>query len=503
MAYLGLDVGTSGVKATVIGRSGAVVARAHGEYNLRFPRPGWVEMRPGDVRAAVFDVIRAAVRKTGEAIEAIATASFGEAAVLLGADGQPVCDSIFYTDARGADQLDFLRARVDSGALEMRTGMPINAMYTLPKLLWLKQHRPDALERARMLLPYGSYVEYLLTGEAATDSSLASRTLLFNRETLSWDAETCAAFGIDAGILPRHVPAGAPIARILPKIAEELGISRGAVVVSGVHDQIAAALGAGALSPGDVADGIGSAECLVAPLPASPDYRGMFAQNICAEPHAVPGESVALAFATTAGAALKWYRDQMEPELAARCAAEGKSAYALLNEGLSDAPSPLLFLPHLAGTGTPHMDARATGMIAGLTLSATRADLYRAIYEGTNFEIRLNLELLQKTGFQINRITACGGGASEAALKIKADVLNTPVWMLESAESGTVGMAMLSGVALGHFSSFREAADALVRRVKLVEPRIAHRAEYEDKYGQYQRMYGACRLIEGRGSMEG
>ncbi len=498
MSYLGLDVGTSGVKVTVVARSGAVVARAYREYNLRFPRPGWIEIRPDDVRAAVFEVIRAAAHHTVEEIEAIATASFGEAVALIGKGGEAVCDSIFYTDARGTEELAYIRARVDPAALEMRTGMPINAMYTLPKLLWLKRIRPDVLDQTRMILPYGSFVEYLLTGEAATDSSLASRTLLFNRETRSWDAELCAAFGIEPGMLPVHIPAGTPIARIMPKLAEEFGLSKNTIVVSGVHDQIAAALGAGTLSAGDVADGIGSSECLIAPLPASPNLRGMFAHNICAEPHAVPGESVALAFTSTAGAALKWFRDQFEPELAAKCKTQGISAYDVLNSCLSEAPTSLLFLPHLAGSGTPHMDACATGMISGLTLSSTKADLYRAIYEGLNFEILMNLEMLQNTGFAIERITACGGGASEASLKIKADILNAPIWMLENAESGTVGLAMLSGVALGHFASFEQAAEALVRRVKCIEPRSAYRSEYQEKYEQYSRMFSSCRAIYGR-----
>ena len=126
MAYIGLDVGTTGVKATVITAEGVGVASAYGEYNLRFPRPGWVEMRPSDVWAAVKMVLGRVCASTDEKIEAIATASFGEAAVLMDKNGESVCDSIFYTDVRGADMLDELRRTVDPVALELRTGMPIN-----------------------------------------------------------------------------------------------------------------------------------------------------------------------------------------------------------------------------------------------------------------------------------------------------------------------------------------------------------------------------------------
>lgn len=498
MAYIGLDVGTTGVKATVITAEGVGVASAYGEYNLRFPRPGWVEMRPSDVWAAVKLVLGRVCASTDEKIEAIATASFGEAAVLMDKNGETVCDSIFYTDVRGADMLDELRRTVDPAALELRTGMPINYMYTLPKLMWLRKNRPGTLERTGKMMLYGSYVEYMLTGVAAIDASLASRSLMFDRERLCWDKEVCEKFGIDPAWLPEFVPAGEIIGKVRPDVADEVGLSRDAVVVSGVHDQIAAALGCGALKHGDVADGIGSAECLIAPLPENPDYPAMFKGNICAEPHAAPGRCVALAFTNAAGAALKWYRDNFEPELRRECERTGENAYAVLNARMSDEPSPLLMLPYLAGTGTPYMDGEATGMIAGLTLASTRMDIYRAIYEGMNFELRVNLELLRDTGFKVNALTAGGGGASSEALRIKAEILNTPIWTLKNRQSGTVGMAMLCSVAMGRFASFGQAAEALVKRDTLIEPTGKYRALYEDKYGRYLEMYAASRRIFGR-----
>lgn len=498
MAYIGLDVGTTGVKATVITAEGVGVASAYGEYNLRFPKPGWVEMRPSDVWTAAKLVLGKVCAATNEKIEAIATASFGEAAVLIGKNGEHVCDSIFYTDVRGTDMLDKLRATVDPAALELRTGMPINYMYTLPKLMWLKENRPEVLESTHKMMLYGSYVEYMLTGIAATDASLASRSLMFDREKLIWDGEVCAKFGIDPAWLPEFVPAGAPIGKVRADIADEVGLSRDTIVVSGVHDQIAAALGCGALHHGDVADGIGSAECLIAPLPDKPDYATMFRGNICAEPHAVPGKCVALAFTNAAGAALKWYRDNFEPELKAQCEKTGENAYAILNERMSKEPSPLLLLPYLAGTGTPYMDGEATGMIAGLTLATTRLDIYRAIFEGMNFELRVNTELLRDTGFNVSALTSGGGGASPEALQIKADILNTPIWTLKNRQSGTVGMAMLCSVAMGRFKDFEEAAQALVKRDRLIEPSDKFRSVYEDKYGKYLEMYAASRRIYGR-----
>ncbi len=498
MPYIGLDIGTTGCKATVVEKSGETVQSVYYEYDLRFPAPGWVELKPDDVWNAVKKALRDAVAKSGKAIDAVAVASFGEAVALLDADGEPVCDSIFYTDIRGNDCLEELTSRVDPESLAYRTGMPINGMYTLPKLMWLQKNSPQVLDRVRKMLPYGSYVAYALCGEYAVDSSLASRTLLFNRHTLDWDGETLSAFDIRRDWLPAFVPAGKPVGRMLDSVARDLGVKGNPVIVSGVHDQVAAALGAGAIGPGSAVDGIGSAECITAVLPKDIDARSMFRNNFCIEPHAVPGQSLTLVFTNTAGAALKWYRDTFEQELRARCDARHKNTYAELNKLLSDQPSPLLFLPHLAGTGTPYMDSQATGMLCGLTLGTAKPDIYRAILEGMNFEMRYNMELLSGCGMRFDSLTAVGGGASPDVLQIKADILNKTIRTTNSAQSGTVGLAMLCGLATGQFSSFGEGVEKLVKITADIHPDSRHRARYDEKYGQYGKLYQANREIYGR-----
>ena len=502
MPYIGLDIGTTGCKATVVEKSGEIIESVYYEYDLRFPEPGWVELSPDDVWNAAKKALRDAAAASGQTIDAVAVASFGEAVVLLGADGKPVCDSIFYTDVRGNDCLEELASRVDPAALEYRTGMPINGMYTLPKLIWLQRNRPQILHRVRKMLPYGSYIAYCLCGEYAVDSSLASRTLLFNRHTLDWDAETLSAFDILRTWLPDFTPAGKPVATMLDSVARDLGITGNPVIVSGVHDQVAAALGAGAVAPGRGVDGIGSAECITAVLPQDIDFQSMFHHNFCIEPHAVPGQSLTLVFTNTAGAALKWYRDTFEQELRARCDAKHINTYAELNKQLSDQPSPLLFLPHLAGTGTPYMDSAATGMLCGLTLGTAKPDIYRAILEGMNFEMRYNMELLGGSGMRFDSLTAVGGGASPDVLQIKSDILNKTIRTTSSTQSGTVGLAMLCGLATGQFSSFDQGVETLVKIAAVIEPESRYQARYDEKYGQYVRMYRANCEIYARKARE-
>ena len=282
--------------------------------------------------------------------------------------------------------------------------------------------------------------------------------------------------------------------RAVREAAENAGIRKGALHL--IEKPFAAALGSGSLRSGDMADGIGSAECISAVLPdENVDFAGMFRYNICAEPYAVPGKYLALIFSNTAGAALKWYRDTFERELRAKCDAAGKNTYAELNKSLSDAPSPLLFLPHLAGTGTPYMDSGAKGAVMGLTLASSKMDLYRAIIEGNNYEMRYNLELLSRFGMKFDALTAVGGGASPEALRIKADIFQKPIYMLNTSQGGTVGMVVLCGKAAGQFASFEEGVASLVRKTGCVEPDPKYRDRYDEKYAQYKRMYEAARSV--------
>ncbi|MDL2206968.1 hypothetical protein LJC33_08690 [Eubacteriales bacterium OttesenSCG-928-N13] len=495
MAYIGLDVGTTGCKATVVDQMGQMYTQEYAEYDLQFPAPGHVELDPRVVWDGVKHVLRSVASAYDGEITALSIASFGEAVAMLDKDGQVLGPSIFYTDVRGYDSVSILMEKLDRAALERRTGMPVNGMYTLMKLIWQQNHQPEQLKKMHKMLPFGGFIGYCLTGEAGVDQSLASRMLMFDQQTLDWDSEVLDTFHINRDWLPRFVPAGQVVGQILPSVAAELGLSPKMIVVSGVHDQIAAALGAGALHPGQAEDGIGGAECIAAVLPDGVDVTKLHPHNICKEPHAVPGEALALIFNSTAGASLKWYRDTFETELLMR---DKKNAYNILNESLSDSPSPLLFLPYLASTGTPYMDGSAKGMITGLALGSTRADLYRAIIEGMNYEMRFNLELLAECGMRYDVLTAVGGGASsDKVLQIKADIYGCPIRTLRTPQSGTVGLSMLCGWAEGHFANLDDAAKSIIQTKSLIEPSTKHKAQYDDKYQQYKRMYQASKWIAG------
>jgi xylulokinase len=499
MATIGLDVGTTGCKASILDNRGNIVSQDYCEHDLIFPREGWVELEPEMVWESAKTVLSNVARLYPGLITAMSIASFGEAAALLDKDNNVTANSIFFTDVRGNEFIDELDDRLGHSYVEEVTGMPVNGMYTLMKLMWIKKNQPEIFERINMILPFGSYIGFRLTGEMASDYSLASRTLMYNRHIKSWEKRILDQIGLLPESMPQLVPSGQPIGRISRRIADEIGIPHGILLVSGAHDQVAAAIGAGAVEPGEAADGIGSAECITAVLPPDVNLKALHKHNICAEPHAAEGKFVSLTFSNTAGAALKWYRDCFERETYERLKAEGKNIYSFLEGTMEEEPSPLLFLPHLSGTGTPYMDANAKGILCGITLNTTNPQIFRAIIEGMNYEMRYNLELLKECGMKLEKLTAVGGGASSRdVLKIKADILQLPINTLENPQSGTIGLAMLCAVAEGKYADIKEAVDSLVVIKETIYPDSKYLAEYNEKYEHYSRMYAAGRFIYGR-----
>jgi xylulokinase len=492
---MGLDVGTSSCKAAVMDGNGAVLSQSFREYQLLSPRPGWFEMNPHAVWDACKQAITAAAQRSERSIDALAAASFGEAAVLLDKIGEPRRDSIFFTDIRGNEFVSELDDRLGVSAVTQWTGMPVNGMYTLPKLLWLARHSPEVLDKTAVMLPFGGYVNYMLTGRAVTDPSLASRTLMFNRHTMTWDDRLFKLAGISGDILPDVIPAGQAVGEMLPDVAAELGFKNRPLVVSGCHDQVAAAIGAGVMTANSAVDGVGSAECITVMLPSDADTARLHRHNICAEPYAIEGTYVSLAFNNTGGSASRWYLDTFKEGLKEHSMVKGINAFDALNAQISENPSPLLFLPYLSGSGTPHMDANAVGALLGLTVNTTGADIYRALVEGLCFEMRYNLDLLRQSGVDPPELAVSGGGVAEALLHIKAGILKIPLYTLSNPQSGNTGLAMLCAVALREFGSLGQASEAMVRRKRIFEPKRQNSGLYDEHYEQYKRMYQCTKAV--------
>lgn len=487
MIYLGIDVGTTSSKATAIDQNGQVRAQAHGEYPVVRNSQGYAEIDPMAVWKTVSSVIASAAAQAGEPVKAVAVASFGESFVAMDKNGSILRNSILYSDIRGTDEIKDILAKFDEQTLYGITGMPVNAMYTLNKLLWVKKHEPDLYTRIDKLFLYEDFINYMLSGERCIDYSLASRTQFFDVMNLCWADQVLEAFEIDVSILSVPVAPGSLIGKVSAAVAAELNLPDGVLLIAGAHDQVCAALGSGVLTKGQCIDGIGTSECITAVLNGLDQREFMRKNNFCIEPYAIAGEYVTLAFNSSGASILNWFCEQFMKPQGTACS---QSDFDLIESECSAGPTDLFVLPHFSGSGTPQMDPYSTGAVLGLRLSTRRGDIYKALIEGLCFEMMFNAELLESIGTSINSITCVGGGSrSDTLLQVKADIMGIPVKRLTQKESGTMALAMLCATACGDFSGLRETAQIMVKTDKHFDPNPNYHQHYLERFKTYKSIY--------------
>lgn len=497
MALMGLDVGTTGSKCTILDYNGNVLSYAYKEYPVESPEPGFYELNPVAVWNSVREIIYMAVRGLkDEKIEALSVSSIGEAVVPVDDKGKVLWNSILFSDSRGFEQAIELSRTLGHEKIMDITGLPVNSMYSLNKIMWLKDNRPDIFGRTRKFLLFEDFIIYMLTGVMAVDYSLASRTMAFDVVKKEWSGEILQAAGIDSGYFSEATGSGTIVGIVKSEISEELGLPRDTLVATGGHDQACAALGAGVIHEKMAVDGMGTAECITAAFSKPALNSGMIKNNYNCEPHVIDGMYLSLSFTSSGGGLLKWYRDNFASREALEAEKQGIGIYRFLDEKAYGEPTSLLVLPHFSGSGTPYMDPYSKGVIVGLTMDTNSSHIYRALMEGISFEMRYNLECLRDSGIEVEKLRAVGGGAkSDLWLQIKADIMDIEIETLHISEAGTLGTVILAGVASGAYASHAEAVGKLVRPGKVFTPNETNKKKYDESYQCYKKIYDSTRKI--------
>lgn len=493
MLLAGLDIGTTGCKLSAFQIDGKLLGSIYREYPVHRSHSAH-EMDAEAVWSAVREVIAQGAQQF-PGIAGIGVTSFGESFVLLDEAGQSLLPVMLYTDPRGEAQAARLVEELGKDTVVSITGLNPHAMYSLPKLMWVKENLPQVYDKVKHIFLMEDYIIWKLTGVAQIDYSLATRTMAFDISRLCWSKQVCDAAGIDPALLSKPVPTGTSAGQLRKELTEELGLWEGTIAVSVSHDQVAAAIGSGVFDEHRTVDGAGTVQCTT-PVFHSFDPAKMAESNYCIVPFIKPGSYVTYAFSYTGGALVKWFVDNLAQDAVAEAKAQGVSVYDLLEGKDQQMPTGILVLPHFAGAATPTMDGGSKGAIVGLTLSHTKQDLYRAVMEGVCYEMRLNQDLLSGCGVDIAPLHATGGGAkSRVWMQMKADVLNVPVTALTTAEAGATGSAMLVGVALGLYPTLEAAAERMVRVREVFQPRPEVHARYEEVYQRYKKLYHAVRPL--------
>jgi xylulokinase len=490
--FLGLDIGTSGVKAILVRPTGDVVASATTPLTLSTPRPGWAEQDPDAWWAASIAAIAAARSQLpNDAVLAVGISGQMHSSVFLDRQGQVIRPALLWCDGRTTPQCaEITRRAGGEDALRQWVSNPALEGFTLPKILWLRECEAGAYARLSSVLLAKDFVRYRLTGELATEPSDASGTLMFDPVRMQWSEELIAAVGIERQLLPTVGGSGEVLGRVHASAARATGLAAGTPVVGGGADNACGAAGVDVVRPGDVVVSWGTSGTVVAPTAVPLVDPGLRAHTFC---HVVPGTWYLMGVVLSAGGAFGWYRDQF-----ARDVADSPNASMLLNEeAFTVAPGSdgVIFLPYLQGERTPHRDAAARGAFLGLTLAHTRAHLSRAVLEGISFALRDSLSLLQSLGIAPAELLLTGGGARSAFVRqLQADVYGVPVAVVNREEGPAYGAALLAAVGAGVYPDLASATRATITRRVLERPDAVAHGAYDVAYARFARAFAAARL---------
>jgi len=479
---LGIDLGTSGVKCVLIDAAGQLCAFAFREYTPDLPQPDWVEQDPDVWLHAAISVVREVIEIGGVDRNSLAGLSLSgqmHSAVFLDRGRRVIRPAILWLDTRSAKQVEALNRSIGRSQLAQWIGNPVMPGFMLSSLLWVKEQEPATWDRLAHVLLAKDYVRLRFTGEIATDFSDASSTALLDVRQRVWCAELLRAVDIPIDLLPPLRSSSEVVGHLLPHIAEAMNLSAGLPVICGAGDQQAQAIGNGIIRSGLLSSTIGTGGQLFAPIG---QYRSDPQLRIHTFCHAIPEAWHWQAATLTAGASLRWLRDEV---------LSGRYSYQeLADAAASSEPGAegLLFHPYLAGERTPHMNPNLRGSFTSLALRHTWRHMARAVMEGVVFSLFDGLELMRDLGANFDQVIASGGGTKHPLwLQLQADVFGVPVRTTQTPEAAAFGAALLAGVGAGVFEDVAQACDRCVKWSEAVlEPRAEITALYREQIERWR-----------------
>ena len=491
--FMGIDVGTTNAKCMIFDVEGNVMASAAEEYPTYYPRPGWVEQDPEDWwRAVVTAVKRCLGRLKGERIAGIGVSSQREGVVLLGKDGRPLDRVMIWMDRRSLPQSEWIRRNYDVKEIYRKTGLIVDPTFTATKLLWLKENKPKLLEECEMLLQAKDYIIYKLTGVKITDFSIASRTMLLNVVKRDWAYELFEEWKLPQDKFPELKESDEVVGEVSEAASRETGLEKGIPVVAGGGDRSCEVLGAGILDSSMVEESTGTgsttATTLDSPL-LDPEMR------VVVTCHVIRGKWCLEVGISTAGAVLRWFRDNLcLPEKLAS-SIMNRRAYELMDmeaEYVPPGSHGLILVPFFMGARAPRWNPNARGILFGLSLYHSRAHIARAIMEGVAYELRKVMEVLRELGIEVREIRALGGGGKTPLWsKIKADVVGLKVSIPKVLDAACLGGAILAGLGVGGFRDVKEAVSGMVKVEREFDPDPSNTKIYNKLYNLYNKLIDA------------
>lgn len=489
--YLGIDLGTSGVKAVVIDASGQVVATAQSAIEVSSPQPLWSEQNPEHWWQATVSAMQAIQQQLGERIQdiqALALAGQMHGATLLDAEGQVLRPCILWNDGRSSAQCARLEANLAD--FQQRSGNLAMPGFTAPKVMWVAEHEPEVFAKTEKILLPKDYLAYRLTGEFKSEMSDAAGTLWLNPQTRDWDDELLKASGVDRSYMPQLLEGTDTAGQLTDAAATALGLGQIPVVIGG-GDNACGAIGVGVTQPGQAFISLGTSGVFFVVSEghcASPEH------TVHAFCHCLPKRWHQMSVSLSAANSLAWLANLVKTDVAELLA-------EIEQEQLSE--TEVIFLPYLSGERTPHNDPNASGVFFGLKNSTSRAQMALAVLEGVAFSTADGFAALKAANSPIDNITLIGGGArSKLWRQIMADVLQQPLTFRDGGEVGPgLGAARLA--QLNQFNDLPE--DEFNRKideicpppavVEVHQPNVEKQTYYQEKLERYRSLYQQTRSL--------
>jgi xylulokinase len=499
---LGIDLGSTSLKAVIYDLGGNALAKASRPTELHRPaaeHPDWAVWLPEQIWGGVADAVREAVASLGDAgrIKGVAVTGMGMDGLPIDKQGHWLYPLISWHCPRTAPQQRWWLEHVGAERQFAIGGNPIWAFNTALRILWLREHEPALFARADKWLLIEDFVNFMLSGQRATDYSMASCTLLFDLQRRDYSEELLRLSGIDRGLLCDALPSGTVIGEVQPSAAERTGLTVGTPVVLGGHDFLCGCLPVGAFRPGVVLDVAGTWELVVAASerpalePAVRDMGWWIDSHVARGLYAAIGSVVAADM-------LEWFRKLYGFEESQRAQKEGGVDWDFLMEQAQAAPPGahgVMFLPHLSGSTIPVVDPKSMGAFIGLRNLAGKGDMLRAIVEGLNYQFLQILAGLEGgLGIRSDRLVAVGGGASNAFwMQNKADMAGKVIDVPQIEEATPLGAAILAGIGVGLYRDEEDAFQQVYRPGRTFEPDLRLTEQYAARFALFERIYPALK----------
>lgn len=488
--WIGVDLGTTGVRAIAYTKDGQSLSSAEAFYPLLTPHPGWAEENPFQIIKAAQEVIHkaaAALRYKDVSIEGLALSTVMHSFAPLDADHQPLTDMATWADSRAAGIVRELKRDEEiCRKFYHKTGCPIHACYPLAKVLWLRKHQPDLFEKMRYVGSLKDYLFYHLAGEWVIDHSTASTSGMYNEERMDWDEEIMAYAGLQKGQLP-EVRSTTYIGRLSKEAGNAMELPTGLPVVLGATDGVLVNVGIGAVHPGQISATIGTSGALrmLTDKPATDPKMRTWCY------HLVDGVWVAGGAINNGGMILRWVRDKVchyTDSVLESLDVDGYDLMTMKASRVKPGADGLLMLPCFTGERAPYWNSELRGMFFGLSLNHSRSHMIRAAMEGIAYSLYAVLAALKEFG-EMKDIRVSGSFTkSELWLQILSDVLGESLTLPDNSEGAAFGAAVLGFIASGEMKGISDTSE-LVTAKKVYAPIQANVEVYRELYGIFERLY--------------